>query len=223
MVRLKLPAGTGKQAEVLGHGPDAAPAVVEVLNRSVSCDRARVHRGPRRRALPPGAGVGAVDRLRCGRDHRDRGRLRSSGLRRDARRRDFAGARPRWSPPGSDRGNELLAHVAAKLDLPMAANCMSVAPGAPATVTRMRWGGSLLEEAQLDAGSPLLITRAARGRRGPVADVETCRSTRSTLDAPRRSRLTERIEADDRRRLAGRRRRGRLRRSRGRLGRGLRR
>jgi electron transfer flavoprotein beta subunit len=31
LVKLKLPAGTGKQARVLGNGPDAAPAVVEVL------------------------------------------------------------------------------------------------------------------------------------------------------------------------------------------------
>jgi electron transfer flavoprotein beta subunit len=31
MVRLKLPEGSGKQAQVLGHGPEAAPAVVEVL------------------------------------------------------------------------------------------------------------------------------------------------------------------------------------------------
>jgi electron transfer flavoprotein alpha subunit len=61
--------------------------------------------------------------------------------------------------PGSDRGNELLAHVAAQLDQPMAANCVSVAAGEPATVTRMRWGGSLLEKAKLH-GSPLLITTA---------------------------------------------------------------
>ncbi len=31
MVRLPLPPGSGKQAEVLGHGPEAAPAVVDVL------------------------------------------------------------------------------------------------------------------------------------------------------------------------------------------------
>ncbi|MFL5864432.1 MAG: electron transfer flavoprotein subunit beta/FixA family protein, partial [Solirubrobacteraceae bacterium] len=31
MVRLKLPEGTSKQADVLGHGADAAPRVVEVL------------------------------------------------------------------------------------------------------------------------------------------------------------------------------------------------
>ena len=31
MVRLKLPAGSSKQAEVLGHGSEAAPRVVEIL------------------------------------------------------------------------------------------------------------------------------------------------------------------------------------------------
>ncbi len=31
MVRLKLPPGSGKQVEILGRGPDAAPAVVEIL------------------------------------------------------------------------------------------------------------------------------------------------------------------------------------------------
>jgi electron transfer flavoprotein beta subunit len=31
MVRLKLPEGSSKQAEVLGHGPEAAPHVVEIL------------------------------------------------------------------------------------------------------------------------------------------------------------------------------------------------
>ena len=33
-LRLKLPPGQGKQAEILGHGPDAAPAVVEVLRQA---------------------------------------------------------------------------------------------------------------------------------------------------------------------------------------------
>jgi len=61
--------------------------------------------------------------------------------------------------PGTERGNELLAHAAARLDLPMAANCVSVTPGDPAAVTRVRWGGSLLEEARVH-GSPLLATVA---------------------------------------------------------------
>jgi electron transfer flavoprotein alpha subunit len=61
--------------------------------------------------------------------------------------------------PGSDRGNEVMAHVGAALDLPMAANCTAITLGAPASVTRVRWGGSLLEEALLH-GSPLLATVA---------------------------------------------------------------
>ncbi|MBV8988540.1 MAG: hypothetical protein JO372_08260, partial [Solirubrobacterales bacterium] len=44
--------------------------------------------------------------------------------------------------PGTERGNEVLAHVAAELDLPLAANCVSVTPGDPLTLTRVRWGGS---------------------------------------------------------------------------------
>jgi len=57
---------------------------------------------------------------------------------------------------GSDRGNELLAHVAARLDQPFAANVTAIDGD---TLTRIRWGGSLLEEARLH-GSPLLLTVA---------------------------------------------------------------
>ena len=42
--------------------------------------------------------------------------------------------------PGSDRGNEVLAHAAARLDLPMAANVTELHGD---QVTRQRWGGSL--------------------------------------------------------------------------------
>jgi electron transfer flavoprotein alpha subunit len=58
---------------------------------------------------------------------------------------------------GSDRATEVLAHVAARLDLPLAANCIAVTPGEPLAVTRVRWGGSLLEEA-LVHGAPALLT-----------------------------------------------------------------
>jgi electron transfer flavoprotein alpha subunit len=71
--------------------------------------------------------------------------------------------------PGTDRGNEVLAHAAAILDQPLAANCVSVARGEPATVTRVRWGGSLLEEACVH-GSPLLLTVAPHA---VVADPST--------------------------------------------------
>jgi electron transfer flavoprotein alpha subunit len=55
---------------------------------------------------------------------------------------------------GTNRGNEVLAHLAARRDLPFAANCIAV--GSDGTVTRVRWGGSLLEEARIDADLKLL-------------------------------------------------------------------
>jgi electron transfer flavoprotein alpha subunit len=97
--------------------------------------------------------------------------------------------------PGTDRGNEVLAHVAAKLDQPMSANCMSVTPGEPATVTRMRWGGSLLEEARVH-GAPLLITVAPHAVAAtPAADVELMAVSGSVSDADRVVRVTETVPA----------------------------
>ncbi|WP_246989436.1 electron transfer flavoprotein subunit alpha/FixB family protein [Halorientalis marina] len=60
--------------------------------------------------------------------------------------------------PGGDRGPEVLAHVAARRELPMAAECVEVAVEADGTydLTRQRWGGTLLEHARLDAPTKLL-------------------------------------------------------------------
>ncbi len=73
--------------------------------------------------------------------------------------------------PGTDRGNELLAHVAAILDLPLAANCTDLGGrgGEVATVSRVRWGGSLLEVAHVH-GSRLLLTVAPHAV--PAAPIE---------------------------------------------------
>ena len=57
---------------------------------------------------------------------------------------------------GSERGNEVLAHVAARLDRPFAANVTAIDGD---VVTRQRWGGSLLEEARVH-GSPLILSVA---------------------------------------------------------------
>jgi electron transfer flavoprotein alpha subunit len=57
---------------------------------------------------------------------------------------------------GSERGNEILAHTAVMTDGVLAANCIAATPGDPAEVTRMRWGGSLLEEARLHGAMKLL-------------------------------------------------------------------
>src|SRR5579864_2189249 len=71
---------------------------------------------------------------------------------------------------GSDRGNELLAHVGALLDLPFAANVTAIDAD---VVTRQRWGGSLLEEARLH-GSPQLLTVAPHTQPAvEIGEVET--------------------------------------------------
>lgn len=60
---------------------------------------------------------------------------------------------------GTSRGNEVLAHVAARMDLPFVANCMTIAPSDGAwSMTRIQWGGSLLEDATLDTAGPKLVT-----------------------------------------------------------------
>jgi electron transfer flavoprotein alpha subunit len=66
---------------------------------------------------------------------------------------------------GTPRGNEVLAHTAAMLDQPFAANCIS-ADGAE--VTRVRWGGSLLEEARVH-GAPLVLTVQPHSVEGDAA------------------------------------------------------
>jgi electron transfer flavoprotein alpha subunit len=73
---------------------------------------------------------------------------------------------------GTDRGNEVLAHAAAILGLPMSANTVAFTAGSPPTVTRVRWGGSLLEQALLH-GSTLLLTVAPHAVAASGATVET--------------------------------------------------
>jgi electron transfer flavoprotein alpha subunit len=71
---------------------------------------------------------------------------------------------------GSDRGNELLAHVGALLDLPLASNVTAISDD---VLTRQRWGGSLLEEARLH-GSPQLLTVAPHTQpAAELGEVET--------------------------------------------------
>lgn len=57
---------------------------------------------------------------------------------------------------GTERGNEVMAHVGAITGHPMVANCIDLTAGAQWEMTRVRWGGSLLERASLDAPVKLL-------------------------------------------------------------------
>ena len=54
---------------------------------------------------------------------------------------------------GTDRGNEVLAHLGAMTGLPMAANCTLVTPDGGRThrLVRHRWAGLLLEDAVMEA------------------------------------------------------------------------
>ncbi|HLX34566.1 MAG TPA: electron transfer flavoprotein subunit alpha/FixB family protein [Candidatus Limnocylindrales bacterium] len=72
---------------------------------------------------------------------------------------------------GSDRGNEVLAHVAARHGLPMAANVLQVkvAAGRPWAVARQRWAGSLIEDASLAAPVKLLSVAPHAVQPRPVA------------------------------------------------------
>ena len=99
--------------------------------------------------------------------------------------------------PGSDTGNDVLARVAARLDLPLAANCVAATAGDPARVTRTRWGGSLLEEAELHAPVKLLTVQphavAAEATGETVANVQ--RFTPDLADADTVVRVAERVAA----------------------------
>jgi len=57
---------------------------------------------------------------------------------------------------GTDHGNDVMARLAARMGLPLAANCTAASPGDPVVLTRQRWGGSLLEEALMHTTRPLI-------------------------------------------------------------------
>ena len=56
------------------------------------------------------------------------------------------------------RGNEVLAHAAAILDEPFAAECTAITLGSPAEVTRSRWGGNMFEEARVHCTNVLVAS-----------------------------------------------------------------
>ena len=69
---------------------------------------------------------------------------------------------------GTDRGNEVLAHLGAITGLPMAANCTVVTPDGGRThrIVRHRWAGLLLEDAVMEA--PVALFTVATDAVAPV-------------------------------------------------------
>jgi electron transfer flavoprotein alpha subunit len=107
---------------------------------------------------------------------------------------------------GTDRGNEVMAHVAVRTGLPMAANCTEIHPGDPYQILRVRWGGSLFEEA-LIKGEPKLLTVAPYmipAEEAPL-DGELSQNvvTPPLEDKDFRVRVNDRIEAREGVSLAG--------------------
>jgi electron transfer flavoprotein alpha subunit len=99
---------------------------------------------------------------------------------------------------GSERGNEVLAHVGALLDLPLAANCVEASGGDPARVTRLRWGGSLLEEADLHGDVKLLTVapHVVPAEPAPVDETTVEPFAPQLSEAERLLRVSERTQAE---------------------------
>ena len=102
---------------------------------------------------------------------------------------------------GTPRGNEVLAHLAARLGVAMAANVLSFGGLSPFVVTRQVVGGAALEEMRLDE-RPAVFTVAGHAVEaspapspGP-ADVVECRPTLSEADLVARVVSTDEPEPD---------------------------
>jgi electron transfer flavoprotein alpha subunit len=94
---------------------------------------------------------------------------------------------------------EVLAHVAARTGLALAANVTEVRPGEPWEVTRQRWGGSLMEEVRLDGPVRLMTVAAhalepATDATGAAVAVEPF--VPELTDRDLRVRITSRVPAE---------------------------
>ena len=104
--------------------------------------------------------------------------------------------------PGSDRATEVLAHVAARTGLPMAANIVDVPAGAgaggagPLRLTRQRWAGSLLEDALLDA--PVRLLSVAGHAFEPEASTSGAAAPSIETVSPALSEADLRVQVTDR-------------------------
>jgi electron transfer flavoprotein alpha subunit len=132
----RLGAATGEPIHAVLVGPGARDAAGQLAGRGVAT--AHVVESDRLDAFAPGAWAAAIEQLMS------------------------AHGPSIVLAAGSDRGNEVMAHLGARTGLPLAANCTDVVPGEsggsgqPLRLTRQRWAGSLLEDALLDAPTKLL-------------------------------------------------------------------
>jgi electron transfer flavoprotein alpha subunit len=95
---------------------------------------------------------------------------------------------------GTDRGNEVMAQAAARLDLPFVANCTEIDPSSWA-ITRVRWGGSLLEQCTLTAATKLLTVAHHTFEAAPSPAAGAAQALTVSLDPSlARTAVAERVE-----------------------------
>ena len=95
---------------------------------------------------------------------------------------------------GSPRGNEVIAHLAARLDVPMAANVLSFSGLSPFEVTRQVAGGTALEDMRLGQ-RPALLTVAGHSWTATPADEPTSPEWHEESPAVAEADLVARVSA----------------------------
>lgn len=96
---------------------------------------------------------------------------------------------------GSDRGNEVMAHLGAFLGLPMVANVREIeSTGDTWDLIRTRWGGSLLEEASLEAPIKLLTVTEHSVEAAPAAQVASMTTEVFTPDLTDQDLVTKIVD-----------------------------
>ncbi|MBP2368744.1 electron transfer flavoprotein subunit alpha/FixB family protein [Pseudonocardia parietis] len=97
----------------------------------------------------------------------------------------------------TERGDEVLAQTAARAGLPLATRCVALTPGEPWSLTRVRGGGMLLEDAELTAPVVLATVApgAASGQRPPpvVGDPDVVEFIPELDPGLARTRVVERV------------------------------
>jgi electron transfer flavoprotein alpha subunit len=95
---------------------------------------------------------------------------------------------------GTDRGNEVLAHIGATTGRPMVANCLRASWLGATTVglSRQRWAGSLIEDAVLE-GVPALLTVAFDGVTAEPASTTVSTTVRELNFSPSEDDLSVKV------------------------------
>ena len=96
---------------------------------------------------------------------------------------------------GTDRGNEVMAQAAARLDLPFVANCNEITTGDTWNIVRVRWGGSLLEQCTLAAPTKLVTVTHHQFEAAEAPAAGATQALSADLDASlARTVVAERVE-----------------------------